>query len=214
MRAEPPWPYFESKVFDFLYLNILTGEEFANTAPSTQSQNPGQVLKRAYPNEFKNFPDNDVGLQKIERIKKGFQEMHTYIELVTDPKTKSIYDYVFKKYFQPQHYDTVRKVLGNLIGPVAPDGPSKGDLYIGADSLSDIIIDDRDNAPFPCSNEARIAVAYQFNTWTNEIHFCETPNNAYAYPDFFGGVGCDTIGNTVSRKMLTFGGYVLLHELL
>ena len=103
----------------------------------------------------------------------------------------------------------------NMVASVTND-PSTG-----ADILSTIDIDPEDYLPTmikQCSglNSNKRPLAYTNNPIDEpqtRIHFCDiTALNAYAYPKL-DDINCGTIDLFVLYKMLSLGGYVLLHEL-
>ena len=119
------------------------------------------------------------------------------------------FDQVYAKYFDPQHKDAVKKVFQNMVQPADQDA------FTGADILAKIKIDAKDFGEL-CANN----VAYTVNDYEPPIgaaypavHFCTTGgHDAYKYPDL-SEIDCTKLDDWVSYKMLSLGGYSLVHEL-
>ncbi|KAI9759839.1 MAG: hypothetical protein M4579_002046 [Chaenotheca gracillima] len=169
--------------------------------PNSQSDNPAQILRRALP-MFKNFPP---GSPKKGALEQAFKDLPVVVNgvLKSDGAT---YDTIFAKYFKPQHRDAVKQVFQNMVSPADHDAST------GADIFATIQIDADDYlSTKPCD---KTAVAYTNNwvTQPTQMHFCDSNvRNAYAFPDL-SEITCDKLGPTVSDKMLSLGGYALLHE--
>ena len=97
--------------------------------------------------------------------------------------------------------------------------PATKDPSTGADILANIVVDANDYA-----GGSSYMVAYTTNgeaaTDPSSMHFSQTDQyNAYKYPALSaitcgtGGTDTGTIGTVVSDKMLSLGGYALVHEL-
>ena len=97
--------------------------------------------------------------------------------------------------------------------------PATKDASTGADILANIVVDANDYA-----GGSSYMVAYTTNgdtaTDPSSMHFSQTDQyNAYKYPALSaitcgaGGTDTGTVGTVVSDKMLSLGGYALVHEL-
>ena len=97
--------------------------------------------------------------------------------------------------------------------------PATTDPSTGADALTTMLVDADDYA-----GGSSHMVAYTTNGETatdpSSMHFSKTDQrNAYNYPALSaitcgaGGTDSGTVGTVVSDKMLSLGGYVLVHEL-
>lgn len=97
--------------------------------------------------------------------------------------------------------------------------PATKDASTGADILATIEIDANDYATL-----SAYMIAYTSSGETANdpytMHFSDTnDHNAYNYPALSaitcgaGGTDTGTVGTVVSNKMLSLGGYALVHEL-
>lgn len=135
---------------------------------------------------------------------------------------RSLYWTVFDKYFQPEHQEAVQTIFKNVIGT---DVGSE----TGASSLENIIIDGDDfllgSPGIPSWNQkpptAYTQNPFPENDFKTKMHFmASSGRNAYAYKSLAeitprGAQECDAaLGDTVSWKMLSFGGYAVLHEIM
>ncbi|KAM0794234.1 hypothetical protein BDR22DRAFT_714524 [Usnea florida] len=179
-----------------------------------QTPNPAHLFKRALP-QWKDFQPNDATNPQITQLTQAFKDMTTLVNAVlsaanTDAAT---YNTIFLKYFKDGMQAAVKQVFTNMVTPATKD-PSTG-----ADILANIVVDANDYA-----GGSSYMVAYTTNgeaaTDPSSMHFSQTDQyNAYKYPALSaitcgaGGTDTGTIGTVVSDKMLSLGGYALVHEL-
>ena len=97
--------------------------------------------------------------------------------------------------------------------------PGTNDPTTGADKLTSITVDANDYAGL-AAHMALYTTSRVDATDTDRMHLTDTGSkNAYAYPALSaitcgaGNGDTGTVGTTVSDKMLSLGGYALVHEL-
>ena len=166
------------------------------TRNSFQSRSPVPLL------DLFNMPKKPA----IEsRIEQGFKDMAMAVNK-TLAADSAIFTAIFLKYFSMDQADAVLAVLRRLTSPatIAPD--------MGADRLGDIIIDGQD-----FGNLCGESLAYEYDDGCGEspsqIHFCYIEgSNSFAYPDL-DQLECSDLDSFVSFKMISFGIWIVLHEL-
>lgn len=116
-----------------------------------------------------------------------------------------VFTAVFLKYFTIDQADTVLAVLRQLVSPatIAPE--------MGADRLGGIIINGHD-----FGNLCGHSIGYEYHDdcgGPSQIHFCDIEGaNSFYYPDL-DQLDCSDLDAFVSNKMMSFGGWEVLHEL-
>lgn len=172
-----------------------------------------QLSKRTLP-QFINFTPNDSSNPKIASLTQGFKDMVTVVNVVINAANTDEFNTIFLKYFPNSNMKAaVIQVFTNMVQP-ATNSPETG-----ADRLSGITVDANDYA-----NLAQYMALYTTSRETaadvDQMHLTDTAQkNAYAYPALSaitcgaGGEDTGTIGTVVSDKMLSLGGYALVHEL-
>lgn len=87
----------------------------------------------------------------------------------------------------------------------------------GADTLSKIVMRSDDFGEVHCEGVRLAYTQYDESLdgkTPTQMHICqEDAINAYAYPDL-SKISCEDLDPFVSEKMITFGGHILLHELM
>ena len=190
------------------------------------------VERRALPNLQLNS-DQD----QTNRVTQAFKDMKTIVSTVLDAFDKHAADpnspeaihlmNVFPKYFAPNHMNVVQSIFNTLAGT-----ETTGDQY-GASIFSQVTINGDDWLHATTNNPqseipGELAVGYTRQpgptNGVGEIHLASSDEcNAYAYPDLDQIIAPDQIsadkcrqvlGDNVSYKMYSLGGYPLLHELM
>ncbi|KAJ5593794.1 uncharacterized protein N7459_000002 [Penicillium hispanicum] len=116
---------------------------------------------------------------------------------------QATFNYVFDKYFLPQHYNAVTAILQNLQN----EQKWENILISGTDDYN-LCIDGR---------KGYVANVIQDGCFLESfLHICHTGNaNGYEYPSIR-DLRCSMLGSDlrVSYRMLTFEGWVVLHEFM
>lgn len=173
------------------------------------SDNPAQILKRAQP-AWDNFQD----AAKQARVLRAFQDMARVVNTVLEDIV--MYPVVFQKYFAPNHATAVRAVLTNMVQPNTVNSDS------GSDLISFIGVSLKDPRKWCFESSGKHVGAYTNHDWdphqlgkiksNDMIYWCpevfNQPDVPLAPHDF-----CAQLDATVSHKMITLGGYTLVHEL-
>lgn len=148
----------------------------------------------------------------------ALQDMSRVVNLVLSDN--KFYDIIFPKYFDSSHATAVKQVLTNMVQPDTIDGTGNS----GSDLISAIIVNKNDDHGVCSSGEGSVG-AYVWQTFSTktpgqlignaEMVFCTSPTNVFAMPQLAWTPSdtCASLDAVVSNKMVTLGGYVLVHEL-
>ena len=132
---------------------------------------------------------------------------------------EALYWHVFDKYFRPEHQEAVHSIFVDIVGtdPTSDTGAdSFRNIHVDGDDFGQQNVDGgQGKAPTsytqnPCDE----------NNQQTKMHFSSSSPNAYAFKSLAeitprSVAECPNVfGNSVSVKMLSFGGYVVLHEIM
>lgn len=177
---------------------------------SSQSPKLHYLTRRALP-QFSHF-DGAEGATHKSRLEQAFKDMvevvngNDYGVLTSDERT---FGSIYSKYFDDQYKDTIKQVFKNMVEPATQD-PSTG-----ADILSKINLDNNDEYGI-CEGVSAYTVSLRPDPPKIDelrMHFCSSSTkDTYKYPDL-SDIDCNNLDDYVSWKMLSLGGYALVHEL-
>ncbi|KAL9064285.1 MAG: hypothetical protein Q9157_007891 [Trypethelium eluteriae] len=150
------------------------------------------------------------GEQRRNRIEQALQDMAEVVNgndfgvLTSNDQT---FTSIYNKYFPPQYKNAIKQIFKNIAGTGIQDRST-------GDSLQQINFNDIDSQSL-CTDVSAYVLADRDNPPTIDqlvIHFCSSNGkDMYQYPDL-SQITCDKLDDFVSWKMLSLGGYALLHE--
>ncbi|KAF2237659.1 hypothetical protein EV356DRAFT_382505 [Viridothelium virens] len=186
-------------------LPAVCGDTMSSALQSPSHQNS----KRRMTPHFGSFTAGE-GEQRRNRIEQALQDMAEVVNgndfgvLTSNDQT---FTSIYNKYFPPQYKNAIKQIFKNIAGTGIQDRST-------GDSLQQINFNDIDSQSL-CTDVSAYVLADRDNPPTIDqlvIHFCSSNGkDMYQYPDL-SQITCDKLDDFVSWKMLSLGGYALLHE--